>query len=217
MIAKKSIVILAFSALSLSSIYADTTSSKLMQSGTQKVVIVKDQDDLKADLVKLNSMLERDPILKDFKIQAMLTTDENKMPELTLSGELDTDKQYEDVVTLSENIMDINNINIDNLKVKDSESSLSDLYITGLLKGKIINNNIFNDKSVEYWGIDISTKNGVVYITGNVDNSNDIPRLEQLAKSINDVKNVKVDVKIVDQEKNDNATATATDTDTDTE
>jgi hyperosmotically inducible protein len=115
---------------------------------------------------------------------------------VTLAGTVNTNMQYERAISIAEASDGVKDVNADGLKVKDSQSALSDSYITAKLNGLIIKNKIFGDKDVKFTNIDIETKDGVVYLSGQADNTAQIKNIIDLANSIKGVKSVKSAIKV---------------------
>ncbi|CEK11752.1 BON domain-containing protein [Legionella hackeliae] len=106
-----------------------------------------------------------------------------------LSGEVDSDKDFENIVTLAESTAGVTAVNVDNLFVKDNHQSLADLYLTAKIKGTLIRKNIL-DKNFSAWTIDIKTQNGHVYLTGQADSVINKQAILDTVKSITEVKTI---------------------------
>lgn len=110
-----------------------------------------------------------------------------------LFGQLDSEKDYEKIMTLVESTEGLTAVNIDNLTVVGSHHALKDLQITAKIKGILIRKNIL-DKNVSTWTIDIKTKDSHVYLSGQtisakhkkiiLDTIKSIPEVDQLSDSI---------------------------------
>jgi len=107
-----------------------------------------------------------------------------------LTGKVDTDLQYEQAVLLAQSVNDVVDVNADKLLITKSKSPLSDTYITAKVKGIIMKEKLFGDKSVEYWPVSVETKDGVVFLTGIVDTEEQQKNIINLAGSIKGVKSV---------------------------
>jgi hyperosmotically inducible protein len=104
-------------------------------------------------------------------------------------GEVNTDLQYEEAVSLAQSIDGVTDVNADKLQVKASKAPMDDTYITA--KGIILKEKLFGSKSVEYWPVKIETKDGVVYLSGVVDTDDNRTNIVTLIEGINGVKSVK--------------------------
>lgn len=87
---------------------------------------------------------------------------------VTLKGQVDADTEYEQAVTLAQSTTGVNDVEAEDLTVKDSRTPLKDLGITAKIKGKILKEKLFSSKKIPYWNISIETKNQVVYVKGYV-------------------------------------------------
>ena len=106
-----------------------------------------------------------------------------------LSGELPSDTDYEKVITVAESMKGVQNVNVDELTVKDSNAPLQDTYITAKVKGSLIQADIMG-KDLPSWTVDVETKNGTVYLSGSVASQDDIDKVLQVVKQVDGVQNV---------------------------
>ncbi len=109
---------------------------------------------------------------------------------VALKGTVNSDTEYEQAVSLAQSVDGVKDVDVDDLKVKDSESPLTDLAITAKVNGKLIQDNLFSSKELAYMGFDVETKNQVVYLKGKVKSEAIKNNIEQIAKSISGVKSV---------------------------
>lgn len=112
-----------------------------------------------------------------------------------LIGELPSDTAYEEVVTNVESSKDIEDVNVDELKVKDSQQPLKDTYITAKIKGTLIKYDLFN-KDIPSWTISVETKDGVVYLSGTVKTEKDKLAVLNVVKDVKDIKSVEDTIKV---------------------
>lgn len=106
-----------------------------------------------------------------------------------LSGELPSDTDYEKAVTVAESMKGVQDVNVDELTVKDSKAPLQDTYITAKVKGALIQADIMG-KDLPSWTVDVETKNGTVYLSGSVATQGDIDNVMQVVKKVNGVENI---------------------------
>lgn len=114
-----------------------------------------------------------------------------------LSGELPSDTDYEKVVTLSESVKGVQDVNVDQLTVKESEKPLQDTYITAKVKGALIQADVMG-KDLPSWTLGVETKNGKVYLSGTVDSEQVKQNVLKIVNSVKDVTEVedKMTVKV---------------------
>lgn len=108
---------------------------------------------------------------------------------VSLSGQLDSDTDYEKVVTLAEAIPGVTDVNADNLTVKDSTSPMNDTYITAKVKGALLESDIMG-KDIPSWSVSVETKNGEVYLSGTVASEQERQTIVTIAKKVKGVTKV---------------------------
>jgi len=133
----------------------------------------------------------QDKLLTPFNIQV---STQNGVVNLT--GHLDTDLQYKKAVALAESVDGVEDVNADNLTVKDSKSPLSDTYITGKIEGLLLQKSTLSKEDVKFMNVNVETTNGVVYLSGEVNNQEQIDNIISVAQSVDGVKSVKSDLKV---------------------
>ncbi|MGO1617824.1 MAG: molecular chaperone OsmY [Oceanisphaera sp.] len=114
---------------------------------------------------------------------------------VTLSGFVENQEAALYAIELTENIEGVQSVH-DKLNVKDdSEQSLKeyadDAIITSAVKAKLL-----TDTSIPSLGISVKTQDGVVQLTGDVENEQQSIQAENLIKGMDDVKSVKNDLKV---------------------
>lgn len=106
-----------------------------------------------------------------------------------LSGQLDSDTDYEKVVMLTESIQGIGEVNVDNLTVKDSKAPLQDTFITAKVKAALLQSNIMG-KDVPAWSVSVETKDGKVYLSGTIASDQERQAILNVVKSVKGVTGV---------------------------
>ncbi|RUR14524.1 BON domain-containing protein [Legionella septentrionalis] len=106
-----------------------------------------------------------------------------------LSGELPSDTDYDKVIMNAESTKGVSDVNVDNLTVKDSQYPLNDTYITAKIKGALIREDIMG-KDVPSWTVSVETKDGQVYLSGNIGTEQEKQNVLRVAKSIKGVNTV---------------------------
>ncbi|STX50805.1 osmotically inducible protein Y [Legionella busanensis] len=159
----------------------DTTSTTpTTTTSTQSAV----NDTAIVDQVK--ALYQKNSLLKDKNIKIIATNH-----RVMLSGKVDTDMEYEQAISLAESVQGVADVDADNLLVKDSKSPLADTFITAKVKGNLMKEKLFGEKDIAYWPVNVETKNGVVYLAGNVDSNEQRNNIENLVKRVSGVKSVK--------------------------
>ena len=106
-----------------------------------------------------------------------------------ITGHLDSNTDYEKVVTVTESTDGIVDVNADNLKVKDSQSPLTDTYITAKVKGVLVKSDVMG-KDIPAWSVHVETRNGQVYLSGTVMSKAEDEHIVAIVKSIKGVSQV---------------------------
>ena len=106
-----------------------------------------------------------------------------------LSGELPSDTDYEKAITLAESVKGVSDVNVDQLTVKDSNKPLHDTYITAKVKGVLIQSDLMGT-DIPSWTIGVETKNGEVFLSGNVANMEEKQKILKAVQSVNGVQQV---------------------------
>jgi len=116
---------------------------------------------------------------------------------VTLTGTVDAESQASSLVELSEATIGVQDVVTDNLNVKDSQQPLTDMFITAKIKGLFLREKVFGDKDIAALNISVETQNGVVYLTGAIDNQDQLKNAMALIRSVKGVKSVEYNVKKV--------------------
>lgn len=113
-----------------------------------------------------------------------------------LTGTVDSDTQASSLVERAESIVGVSDVDTSKLIVKDSQHPLTDTYITAKIKGLFIREKLFGEKDIAAINTSVETKDGVVYLSGIVDNQQQINNaIEIIKKYIPEVKKVEYSVK----------------------
>lgn len=116
---------------------------------------------------------------------------------VTFSGHIDSDSQADSLIQLAQSIIGVKDVDASKLTIKASHQPLSDMLITAKIKGLFIREKIFGTKDINAIDISVETKNGVVYLTGAIDNKQQIKNAIKLAQTVQGVKRVEYYVKQV--------------------
>jgi len=89
---------------------------------------------------------------------------------VTLTGKVKNDKNYIAAIKIAKSIDGVSTVNAEQLNITKVEKLSKDLAITSNIETELVRNNIFDIKDIKFTTIDISTKNGIVSLTGTVCN-----------------------------------------------
>lgn len=130
---------------------------------------------------KIKLKLLEDPITKARKIDV-----DTVNGVVTLTGLVESKEEVERAVEIAKSVSGVRKV-INNLKVggRGIETYLSDKEITTKIKLKLI-----EDSELKAFSIDVDTLNGIVTLTGVVENERQRQRAVEIAKSVAGVKGV---------------------------
>ncbi len=114
----------------------------------------------------------------------------SKSGVVTLAGKINTDAEADELIKLAEATQGVKDVKSSQLMVKQSDHEMSDVAITAKVKGIYMKEKLFGENDIAVTGVSVDTTNGVVYLTGTVDNESQIHNAIKLAKSIHGVKKV---------------------------
>ncbi len=107
-----------------------------------------------------------------------------------LSGDV-TDKQsLVDAFWLARTTPGVISVNVDDLEIKRSNTALIDAYITAKVESAVLKAKVLDDESIPLVGINATTVNGIVTISGTVKNSQSITAILKRAHAIKGVKKI---------------------------
>lgn len=120
--------------------------------------------------------------------------------EVIIIGTLDSKTQAEALAEMANSIPGVKKVDISNLKVRESKQPLGDTAITTKIKALFLTNKLTSKKDVPALGIGVETNNGVVYLSGKVDNADQANNAISIAKSVDGVKGVESRLQIIAKE-----------------
>lgn len=167
-------------------------------------------DNLAGDAVKLANKtvnLVKDSTITGF-IYAQLALDNNLSQEninvstnkgaVTLEGTVNSDTEASSVIQLASSAAGVVSVDASKLKIKKSTQPFTDLVLTAKVKGTFIREKIFDDKDLSS-NIKVETRNGVVYLSGNANNTAQAQNAAKLAQSISGVTRVESSIKVLNE------------------
>lgn len=115
-----------------------------------------------------------------------------------LSGKVDTRMQYRQAITVAKSSPNVIDVDAKHLVITDSHAAIKDSYITTKIQSLLLKHKLFGEKEVAFWPIKVETKEGIVYLTGEVDNATQRNNILAIAKSVKGVKGIKQSLKVKD-------------------
>lgn len=123
---------------------------------------------------------------------------------VTLGGTTKSDAEATMAVQIAESTDGVVDVNTSNLMVSDDSGNsdakqlLADSYITAKVKGMFMRNDVTSGtENIPVTRINVETKQGVVYLTGDVDHQSQNKLAVKLAKSVQGVKDVVSNLKVI--------------------
>ncbi len=110
-----------------------------------------------------------------------------------LSGTTRSSAEASKAVEIAQANNSVRKVDASQLRVQGSNQPLTDAYITAKVKGTFVKNNIMNDQgtNVPASAINVETNNGVVTLSGQVNDKAQAKKAVSLAKSVDGVNKVK--------------------------
>ncbi len=107
-----------------------------------------------------------------------------------LSGHVKTEDEASKAIELTASTPGVVDVELSELKIEKSNNSFEDAAITAKVKGIYLKEKLFGDKPISVSGIHVTTKNGVVFLKGNVESKDQLQTAKDLAKAVKGVKDV---------------------------
>lgn len=114
----------------------------------------------------INFDYAKDSLLNPFKIKVS-----SKNGNVKLKGDVKTKTEYIHAIKIAQSKDGVRNVDASELNILDSVQPITDATITGKVYGHLMRTKIFSSKKVELWPVKVETKNGMVYLSGRVENN----------------------------------------------
>lgn len=153
---------------------------------TKEVVFGSIADDSAITSEVKAKLIQEQDIPRDIKVKT-------KGGIVTLKGKVDTYLQAHRAIEVASGVDNVIDVMDTDLKVKHSNSLITDSIITAKVRGKI-RHLIYNKLKSEH-DLHVETTNQVVHIFGTVDRNVDIDSIIAVAREVKDVKSVRTNIK----------------------
>lgn len=134
---------------------------------------------------KLTTKFTKDPALNPLKI--FVSTDHGIV---TLRGHVKDKAAFIKALQLVKTTKGVRSIEADELDIKQVNTALTDAYITAKVEAAVLKAKILDDESIPLVGINATTSNGIVTLSGTVQHASSIPFLLKRTTRIKGVKQV---------------------------
>ena len=109
---------------------------------------------------------------------------------VTLSGHVKDNDALVDALRLAKKTNGVKSIDAENLEVKPVNTAVTDAYITTKVEAAVLKAKVLDDESIPLVGINATTNNGVVTLSGEVKNSQSIKPLIKRVLAVHGVKKI---------------------------
>lgn len=136
----------------------------------------------------------QDPNLSPLKIGVSTS---NGM--VVISGSVNTDEDFKQAIMLAQSVDGVKNVNAEQLKIMSGSDPVTDMLITAQVKGILLRENTFNNIDVKFWTVNVNTQDGIVTLSGTVENDVQKSNIENIAAKVSGVKGIKNNLLISSQ------------------
>lgn len=107
---------------------------------------------------------------------------------VTLSGFVHDKTAFVEALRLAKNTANVSSLEVDDLVIKETNTAFTDAYITTKVEAAILKAKVFYDESIPLVGVNATTTNGEVTLSGVVKNRKSVV---VIIKQVNAIKGVK--------------------------
>ncbi len=134
---------------------------------------------------KINAKLARNQELNPLKLYV---STENGV--VTLSGHVKDKQAYVDTLKIAKTTAGVKAVETEDLVIKQVNTVLTDAYITTKVEAAILKAKVFDDESIPLVGINATTTNGTVTLTGKVRQDKSIIAIIRRVNALRGVKKI---------------------------
>lgn len=109
---------------------------------------------------------------------------------VTLRGYVEDKDALISALRLTKATKGVKSVDADELEIKQVNTRFTDAYITAKIEAAVLKAKVLDDESIPLVGINASTNNGVVTLSGNLKHSKSIPLLLKRAIAVHGVQQV---------------------------
>ena len=115
---------------------------------------------------------------------------------VTLSGHVKDNQAFVDALRLAKSTKGVSSVEVDDLEIKQVNTPFTDAYITAKVETAVLRAKVLDDESIPLVGINASTTNGVVTLSGSVKNSSAIGAILKRAYAVKGVKKIILNLQV---------------------
>lgn len=144
---------------------------------------------------KIKTQFTKDPNLNPLKISV-----KTKQGEVTLKGHAKNKKAFVTALRIVTNTRGVRSIDTSNFDIQSVNSSFTDAYITAKIEAAILESKVFDDESIPLVGINTTTTNGIVTLSGTVKHRHSLALILKRIHHIHGVKKIKSHVVVAENQ-----------------
>lgn len=134
---------------------------------------------------KITASFTRNTLLNPLKIKV---STENGI--VTISGHVKNKKAFIEALRIASNTKGVKTVETENLDIKKVNTAFTDAYITAKVEAAILKAKVLDDESIPLVGINATTNNGVVKLTGTVKSDKSIAAILKRVSAVKGVKKI---------------------------
>ncbi|MFW2569916.1 BON domain-containing protein [Legionella sp. 29fVS95] len=119
---------------------------------------------------------------------------------VTLRGHVKNRQAYVDALRLAKVTKGVKAVETDELVIKQVNIALTDAYITAKVEAAILRAKVFDDESIPLVGINATTTNGTVTLSGNLKQKKSIVAIIKRVNAVRGVKKIVSNLQVVNKE-----------------
>ena len=109
---------------------------------------------------------------------------------VTLKGYVKNKHAFVEALRLVRATKGVKSVDVDNLEIKRVNTALTDAYITAKVEAAVLKAKVFDDESIPLVGINASTINGIVTLSGHLKNTRSLDTILKRADAVRGVKKI---------------------------
>lgn len=116
--------------------------------------------------------------------------------EVKLRGYVKDNQAFVDALRIATTTKGVTGVDTDELEIKHVNTALTDAYITAKIETAVLKAKVLDDESIPLVGINATTVNGIVTLSGEVKNSKSIAAILKRANEVRGVKKIISNIQI---------------------
>lgn len=109
---------------------------------------------------------------------------------VTLRGHVKDKEAFISALRITKGVKGVRNVDADELEIKQVNTAFTDAYITTKVEAAVLKAKVLDDESIPLVGINATTTNGIVTLSGALKNTSSIPFLLKRTLAVKGVKQI---------------------------